>query len=144
MTPRRWLVAAAATVALASCQHGQQAGADPVTFTVGREFTLNGGQEAISDENLRVRFTGVLEDSRCPLDVECFWTGQARVAVEVQSPGRPAATAEFNTNPAPGQNRQTVQAGGLTISLKALEPYPQAPDDPRPFEDYRAQLLVQR
>jgi hypothetical protein len=28
--------------------------------------------------------------------------------------------------------------------LKALEPYPQAPDDPRPFEHYRAQLLVQR
>ncbi|OBA99838.1 hypothetical protein A5662_01295 [Mycobacteriaceae bacterium 1482268.1] len=144
MRRKRWLTAAVVTGALVSCQLGREAGADPVSFTLGQQFTLSGGQEAVSGENLRVRFTDVLEDSRCPLRVECFWTGQARVAVVVQSPENPSTTVEFNTNPASGQNKQTVRADGYTISLKTLEPYPQTPDDPISFEDYRAELLVQR
>ncbi len=98
----------------------------------------------ISGENLRLRFTDVLEDSRCPTEVECFWTGQARIAVLVEPAGSPSTTAQFNTNPAPGQNVQTTDVGGYTLSLKALDPYPRTPDDPISFEDYRATMLVHK
>ena len=132
-------------IALVGCQVSREADADPVQFTLGKEFALGGGQEAVlSADDLRVRFTDVLEDSRCPTEVECFWTGQARIAVQVQPAGRPSTTADFNTNPAPGQTVQTARVDDYTISLKSLEPYPRTPNAPIAFEDYRATLLVQR
>lgn len=142
---KQLLSAAVLAVALMGCQLSHEADADPVEFTLGKEFTLGGGQEAkLTGEDLRVRFTDVLEDSRCPTDVECFWTGQARIAVTVQSAGRPSATADFNTNPAPGQNMQTVRVDDYMLRLTSLDPYPRTPDDPISFEDYRATLLMQR
>lgn len=131
--------------ALVGCQVSREADADPADFTLGKEFTLGGGQEAVSSaDDLYVRFTEVLEDSRCPSEVECFWTGQARVAVEVRPAGQPTATAEFNTNPAPGQTVQTTRVDDYTISLTSLEPYPRVPDEPIAFGDYRATLLLRR
>ena len=144
-TAWRWLVVAVLTVTLMGCQASRKAEADPVEFTLGQEFTLSGGQEAtISGENLRLRFSDVLEDSRCPTEVECFWTGQARIAVVVEPAGRAATTADFNTNPAPGQNVQTVEVDGYTIELKSLDPYPRTPDDGIALADYTATLLVRR
>lgn len=135
----------ALTVALMGCQVSREADADPVEFQLGREFSLGGGQEAVfSGEDLRVRFTEVLEDSRCPTEVECFWTGQARIAVAVQPTGRASTTANFNTNPAPGQNVQTVRVDDYAIRLQSLDPYPRTPDNPISFQDYRASMLVQR
>ncbi len=130
-------------VAVAGCQVSREADADPVTFALGQEFTIGGGQEAVfGGDDLRVRFSELLEDSRCPTEVECFWTGQARIAVVVQPTGRRTTTAYFNTNPAPGENVSTVRADRYAIELKKLEPYPRTPDDPIPFSDYCATLLV--
>jgi len=141
----RVLFAALTAFTLVGCQMSREADADPATFALGQEFTLGGGQEAVfGGGDLRVRFSELLEDSRCPTEVECFWTGQARIAVVVQAVGRPSTTAYFNTNPAPGENVQSARAGDFTVELKSLEPYPRTPDDPIPFSDYRATLLVAR
>jgi len=43
-----------------------------------------------------------VEDSRCPTQVNCFWTGQARTALDVQPDRSGWTRVEFNTNPAPG------------------------------------------
>jgi hypothetical protein len=138
-------VVAVLGVALMACQAVRKADADPAEFTLGKEFILGAGQQAVSGaDDLRVRFSEVLEDSRCPTEVECFWTGQARIAVLIEPAGIPATTADFNTNPAPGQNAQTVHADAYTVELKSLDPYPRTPDQPISFEDYRATLLVQR
>jgi hypothetical protein len=51
---------------------------------------------------------------------------------------------EFNTNPAPGQTRQTTEVGAYTVELKSLDPYPQTPDDATALEDYSATLLVRK
>jgi hypothetical protein len=135
----------ALAVAMVGCQVTSEAEADPVEFALNQEFTLRGGQEAmISGENLRLRFTEVLEDSRCPTEVECFWTGQARIAVLVESAGSPSTTADFNTNPASGQNVQTVEVDDYTIWLKSLDPYPRTPDESIALDEYRATLSVQK
>ncbi len=142
---RRALSAAALALALVGCEMSPQADADPVEPSLGQEFVLGGGQEAVLRRNdLSVRFSELLEDSRCPTEVECFWTGQARIAVIVQPTGSPPTTAYFNTNPAPGENLQSVRAGDYSVELKKLEPYPRTPDDPISFSDYRATLLVER
>ena len=67
---------AAPALALVGWLFSDKAEAEPVEFGLDQEFTLSGGQEAaITGENLRLRFTDVVEDSRCPMRVECFWTG---------------------------------------------------------------------
>jgi hypothetical protein len=141
----RLLAVAALIAAVVGCQASRQAQADPPAFTLGQEFSVGGGQEAMfGDGDLRVRFAELLEDSRCPTEVECFWTGQARIAVVVQAVGSPQTTVYFNTNPAPSENVQSAKSGAYTVDLKSLDPYPKTPDDPISFEDYKATLVVRR
>ena len=129
-----------ACLALTGCQTAQ---ADPMEFRVGEPFVLGGSQAAtIAGGGLSVRFTEVLEDSRCPTRVECFWTGQARIVIVAEPAGGPPKSVEFNTNPAPGLTVQTAQVGDYVITLDALDPYPQTPDDAPAIEDYRATLTV--
>jgi hypothetical protein len=138
----KWLVLVATALTLSGCYLSREALADPIEAGLDQPFTLHGGQEAtISGENLRLRFGQVLEDSRCPTQVDCVWTGQARIAVVVQQGQGDPTTVEFNTNPAPGADTRTVDVGDYTIELQALDPYPETPD-PIDFEDYRATLLV--
>ena len=88
MTNRRLGVVMLLGVSLVGCQLNQKADADPAAYTVNEAFGLGGGSEAvIQGENLRLRFDDVLEDSRCPKGVECFWTGQARIAIRVLQAG---------------------------------------------------------
>ena len=141
---KAWAVIAALVLALAGCQsHAAQA--DPIEAGLDHEFVLHGGQEVtIRGADLRLRFTDVLEDSRCPTEVECFWTGQARIAVDaVHGQGVPTPV-EFNTNPAPGQGKLTNEVGNYTVELKSLDPYPKTPDDSPALTDYRATLLVRQ
>jgi hypothetical protein len=139
---KTWALAILLGLALIGC-HTEQADAKPLDIKLDQVFTLKGGQEAmINGENLRVRFDQVLEDSRCPKMVECFWTGQARVALLVEPNGRGETTLEFNTNPAPDLNNQTARLDEYTITMDALEPYPQTPEQSIELEDYRATLKV--
>ena len=127
-----------------SCRANEPARADVPEFTLNQAFTLAGGQEGlIPSEKLRLRFAEVLEDSRCPTQVDCFWTGQARVVVSVQPDGGGATDVEFNTNPAPGQTVKDAQVGSYSIELQSLDPYPQTPDAIA-FNDYRVTLVVSR
>jgi hypothetical protein len=138
-----WVVPVVLGLAVAGCQVSPEAVADPVGFNLDGAFTLRGGQEAASsDENLRLRFTDVLEDSRCPTQVDCAWAGQARIAILVEPAGREPTTTEFITNPA-GQNNQTAEVGGYTIWLQSLDPYPQTADQSIALDEYGATLLVQ-
>ena len=138
-----WAFVALFGLALTGCHMSQQARADAPEANLNEAFTLGGGQEAvIASENLRLRFGQVLEDSRCPARVECVWTGQARIAVVVQPDGGEPSTVTFNTNPAPGQTVNVVAVGEYSIELQSLDPYPQSPEEPIPFEDYRATLVV--
>jgi hypothetical protein len=139
---KTWVAALVLGLALVAC-HTEQAAAKPLEINLNQVFALKGGQEAtINGEDLRLRFDEVLEDSRCPKSVECFWTGQARIALLVEPTGRGETTLELNTNPAPGLNDQTARLDEFTITMKSLEPYPQTPDGSIALEDYRATLTV--
>jgi hypothetical protein len=130
----------ALATALVGCQSRQAAAA--AEYNLNEAFALGGGAQAsIRGENLTLRFTDVLEDSRCPTAVDCVWMGQARIAVEVQQQGSAPTTTQFNTNAPPGQSMQTTTVGSYTIELQSLDPYPET-TEPIAFEDYRATLLV--
>jgi hypothetical protein len=129
---------------LVGCQLGIETEMNPASANLGEVFTVAAGEEAtINGENLRLRFVEVLEDSRCPTEVNCAWTGQARIAITVQQGEGEPVTVAFNTNPAPDQNQQTAVVGAYTIELQSLEPYPQT-TAAIPFEEYRATLVVRK
>ncbi len=63
-----------------------------------------------------IRVAAVIEDSRCPSDVQCIQAGRARVAVSIESPsGQTSAIMESG---------QTVTTETLSITLDKVTPYP--------------------
>ncbi|MFF4596578.1 hypothetical protein ACQPXB_31835 [Amycolatopsis sp. CA-161197] len=65
-----------------------------VPAEAGRDVTLGVGQEAqLGTKDLTVRYTRLVDDSRCPANVTCVWPGDAVVAVTLSQPGRGEQTA---------------------------------------------------
>ena len=112
----------------------QAANAEGRTFEMklGESVSLGGAS------GIRLTFKRVEQDSRCPIDAICVWTGDAEIALQIAQ-GSQVATAALHTHVQP---RQTVW-NGYTISLVGLTPAPQSskPTDPAA---YRAQLTVTR
>ncbi|HEX2285142.1 MAG TPA: hypothetical protein VHI10_10025 [Mycobacterium sp.] len=130
------------SLALLSCHADPPAKAQVRDFNLNEPFTLAGGHEAkLAGGKLRVRFDKVLEDSRCPTQVDCVWTGQAQIAVSVTPEASASTVVVFNTNPAPGLTVTSASVGEYQVELQSLDPYPQTPDHIA-FEDYRATLIV--
>jgi hypothetical protein len=102
-----------------------------------REVQLAPG-ESVRVDALRVRFEGVSGDSRCPLDVQCVWEGDAVVVVTASEPSRPGAALELHTA---GRFPREAVYGRYRVRLVSLAPQPRegvaVPDG-----QYRATLLI--
>jgi hypothetical protein len=101
-------------------------------------FALAVGQEARLGI-LRLAFTGVTEDSRCPSDVVCVWAGNAAVEIGVSFGMGPTIRYVLNTTVDP----KSVDVGGYRITLVALQPYPVS-TGPIPPASYLATFRLQR
>lgn len=66
-------------LALSACATPQQANGCSDCIAIGEK------QEAAPD--LVVRPLAVIEDSRCPIDVQCVWQGRVVVEAELELPG---------------------------------------------------------
>lgn len=91
----------------------------------GQGFTLRVGETAgiqtVSAINI-IRFSGVLDDSRCPENVQCAVAGFATVLLSVQSA---LAITEIQLQVPPGGTAQMV-VEELTIDVIALNPAAEA------------------
>lgn len=88
----------------------------PFVVGIGSETDLSGKNVT------KVKFLEVTQDSRCPKGVDCFWAGNARLKIELYLRNAEPVTLEMDTN---GPN-STVKFDGGTVSLVALDPYPEA------------------
>lgn len=71
----------------------------------------------IAGTALRISFTAVESDSRCPIEVDCFWAGDASVdLLFAQGTNSGSATLHTTLNP------RSVVFGGFTITLLSLAP----------------------
>ena len=77
-------------------------------------------EAAVPDTNLRIAFTELVEDARCPEDTTCVWAGNAKIKVRISENGR-SEVLELNTNP---RSTETVKFGGYTLKLVKLTPVP--------------------
>ena len=104
------------------------------------EFTLAPGQVvAIEDTSLRVQFTEVTGDSRCPSDVVCIQGGDAIVHVRAVGEA-PPATYELHTS---DSSRASAAHGPYRITLLDLQPFPFS-GRTISQDEYRARLRVTR
>jgi hypothetical protein len=102
-------------------------------FTLGQPFSLRVGETSIlSAEGLTVKFAGMLGDSRCPPNVQCFWAGNARIAIEVAQQGS-SSRLELNTF----EGDKTVFFNSYLFNLQGLSPSSAAPES-----QYIATLVV--
>jgi hypothetical protein len=122
---------------------------------LGEEFSLEFGEMAVIEEvGLQLTFEEVVEDSRCPTDVQCVWSGIVDVRLTAHLPPQPAqsfvvgGTTDAQGNvlgPVVEASGPTVWwYAGYTITLKQVTPYPQHANEPIPFEDYAVTLVVQQ
>lgn len=113
--------------------------ASAAPLPLGEPFTLEEGETAAIAGVLGVRFESVVEDSRCPVDVNCVWAGNAEIVLEVVKDGEEPAFMHLNT-----LRDRATEANYLeyTIELVDLEPKPRT-DAPKEVP-YRAELIVRQ
>jgi len=102
-------------------------------------FTLNyGKQKTASKSKLKVMFVSVVEDSRCPVGVNCIWAGNAKVKVKIIGK-RSTKEFEFNTNSGPKGD----VFEGWSIVIDSLTPEPHT-DKPISQASYKAKFTITR
>lgn len=88
-----------------------------------REFSLRVGREAVvKNERIRIAFSSVAEDSRCPTGEDCIWAGNARIAIKISAPNNDPIQVELNTDVEP----RRASFSKYDIKIVALNPYPKA------------------
>jgi len=104
----------------------------PVHLSPGEEIPVDGSA-------VRLRFAGVVEDSRCPREVTCVWAGRAVVEI-VATAGADGPERAVRLEVGAGPDG-AAELFGVRFTAAALEPYPRAGEATR-REDYRVRLAL--
>ena len=111
-------------------------GATAPTASLNADFTLAPGQTVtIESTATTVHFDRVVQDSRCPTDVQCIRAGEAIVRIVVKSSSG-AQDYELNS-----ERREPVHRDDLTITLVEVKP-PRVSTRPIAPDEYRVTLRV--
>jgi hypothetical protein len=115
---------------------------------VGSSFKVKYGQTVqVNPGAMRITFSDVLGDSRCPLDVVCVWAGVADIFMKFEIRGsRPISdTLHIGGYIWEGSvaRHHTVEAFGYNVTLLQLDPYPKM-SVPRNYKEYVATLKVEK
>jgi len=77
-------------------------------------------QKTVTKDKLKIKFISVLEDSRCPMDTNCIWAGNAKIQIKVSDSKGASKTFELNMNLEP----RIVSFAGYEIKIINLTPQP--------------------
>ena len=119
----RTLAALLFVLVLTACttQSGTQLPEAEFFVNVGQQFGLRVGETAGVVTSLAialVRFNGVIQDSRCPVDVQCITAGSATVLLSVQS----ALNVHDVTMEVPPEGTVAVVVDELTVTAVGVRP----------------------
>ena len=102
----------------------EQQGGKLIITQLNREFKIGLNQTAILPvENIWVRFTEVTVDSRCPINVQCIWAGQAKIVVTIGKESKPIGDFILTSGGSPELAVQNF-ASNYNIKLVDLQPAP--------------------
>lgn len=92
-----------------------------ITAQSNQQFKLQvNKQKVITKDKLKITFVSVLEDSRCPIGVDCIWAGNAKLQLKISQAKGASKTFELNTNLQP----QVFTFEGYEIKIVDLTPTP--------------------
>jgi len=121
-----------------------------VKVQVNSAFNLRFGQVArIEAENIEISLGQILEDSRCPQNVSCVWSGQLIVSLSVSKNGKPLNGFNLNNLDAK-RNKDKPSFENYNVALLTVMPIPyydnygasNAEIKPIKAEDYVLELVV--
>ena len=102
-------------------------------------FKLAMGKTAkVSGTDLQLQFSDVTDDSRCPRDVVCVWTGQVVAVIGVIRAGKDSETITLT---APDSYPIVHELSGYKLELLGVQPYPEAEASIKK-QDYKVILRV--
>ena len=104
---------------------------------------LIGDQVKVAD--IEIRFVEVLEDSRCPKDVNCVWAGEAKFVIELYEDNKFLEKKILIITPTSYLHEKlpiVFSSKDSEISLFNLQPYPNF-RTPIKKEDYYLQLIFE-
>jgi hypothetical protein len=111
---------------------------EPTDVPLGQSFALRSGASATLQDGLKITFSSVHSDSRCPMDAICIWADDAIVKVALSQSGGNMTERELHTDTSASQ----ASYFSYMIRLVTLAPYPRSDRPIRP-EDYVATLVVE-
>ena len=86
----------------------------------GTPLTLGVGEAALLEgTSVSLRFLGVVEDSRCPIDTSCVWAGEVKVKLEILESSKAARQVELRIG-------ERANAGARSVTLEQVEPQPRS------------------
>ena len=77
------------------------------------EFVLKYGEKYTLPNGEVITFTDVIEDSRCPTDVDCVWEGNFKMTISSDN-----SIKEINTNLEP----KSIDINGIILIIDSVEP----------------------
>ncbi len=137
----KWSAAAVMAVLALGCGEatGPDVQIDASLVTAPTEVVLGYGQEKrIEGTELRVAFTGVGADSRCPVDVVCVWQGNAAIELRLTAGEGAPEAIELNTALDP----KAADAAGVHVALLEVRPASRS-DTPTVRESYSVRLRLE-
>ncbi|WP_299217664.1 hypothetical protein [uncultured Dokdonia sp.] len=104
------------------CAFAKAQNTSPTTSADALVFKLGIGMHQ-KINTVEVTFLEVLEDSRCPKDVDCVWAGQAKIKVRIKEKGKAPIEKEFIFD-ALGKDVVLYTSKTSVIKAVRLSPYP--------------------
>lgn len=80
---------------------------------------LTGESVTFKDHGIKLNFLDVLDDSRCPSDVDCVWEGTVSLMINIQYNSQDLGNFILNSS-----NLHKASFMGYYVKFKELEPYP--------------------
>ena len=113
-----------------------------VGTTLSSPFYLKYGKTAyIPSENIEIKFSKVIEDSRCPTNVTCIWQGEVIIGLDIIKNGKQLSTLMLTL--IPGRDALPIQfSNKYSVTLIGVSPYPSG--QTIALQDYIVQLVVKK
>lgn len=110
------VIAGVLPLLLAACATPPASAGEARTIAGDESFTLASGETVSLASRGTLRYVRLVEDSRCPPDVQCVWAGDAEVAFEWTVAGGEPEAFSLHT----GMGDRSKDLGGSRLTLVDL------------------------
>lgn len=97
-----------------------------------------GATETAKSSRIKANLVDILEDSRCPKDVDCIWAGRIRILVTLEAKNGKSMSVEFSSDQKP-----SAEFAGYTITLGDIGP-DHKQSEPKKESDYVASFTFEK